>query len=360
MPPTTAPLDTSRMERWLSMDLDAWTRHVVRRHFAPDTGSPYWLKRRDELDFDPLDITHYTELSAFGHFTLGALRDLDPVDLVPQAVPRPLSGRVFDSGGTTGRPCHVFYTRPMLDHHSRWRRFGLVTAGFEPGRSWVYATPGGPHVVGEGAAQIAHLYASVVYGIDLDPRWIKQLIRGCRLAEVNHYVDHVVDQITDLMSSRRIDYLETTPALFQALVRQRPELVEQLDGVGLGGTQIVPAMYREFAGALDGGPIGTAYGNTFGCAMGLPAEEDGDVLPYVPHYPQVTMAVVDKNDPTRTVGYGDVGQVRLTVLHEDLFLPNILERDQAARYRTSADWPCDGVANVQPLQVSLAAPEGIY
>jgi hypothetical protein len=74
----------------------------------------------------------------------------------------------------------------------------------------------------------------------------------------------------------------------------------------------------------------------------------------------VTMAVVDKQDPARTVEYGEVGQVRLTVLHEDLFLPNILERDQAVRYATSADWPCDGVANVQPLQVSRAAPEGLY
>ncbi|MGX7763390.1 arylcarboxylate reductase [Streptomyces angustmyceticus] len=360
MLPTTAPLDASALERRLSMDLDAWTRHVVRRHFAPDTGSPYWLKRRDTLAFDPFDITRYAELSAFGHFTLAELRDVDPVDLVPQAVPRPLSGRVFGSGGTTGRPCHVFYTGPMLDHHAFWRRFGLRTAGFAPGRTWIHATPGGPHVVGEGAAQIAHLHASVVYGIDLDPRWIKQLIRDCRLAEVNRYVEHVVEQITDLLSSRRIDYLETTPALFQVLARRRPELVGRLDGVGLGGTQFVPAMYREFAGALDGGLIGASYGNTFGGAMGLPAERDGDVLPYVPHYPEVTMTVVDKNDPTRTVGYGEVGQVRLTVLHEDLFLPHILERDQAARYRTPADWPCDGVANVQPLQVSRAAPEGIY
>lgn len=357
--PTTAPLD-ALTERWLSTDLDEWTRHVVRRHFDPVTGSPYWLKQRDELSFDPFDITRYEELSAFGNFALPTLRDLDPVELVPQDVPRPLSGRVFDSGGTTGRPSRVFYTESMAEHHSAWRRLGLVKTGFEPDRTWIYATPSGPHVVGRGAAQIAHLHASVVYGIDLDPRWIKQLIRASRLAEVNRYVDHVVAQITDILDGRRIDYLETTPALFQQLAQRRPELTAQLDGVGLGGTQIMPSMYRDIAKALDGGLIGTTYGNTFGCAMGLPAENDGGILPYVPGFPQVTMTVVDKGDPTRTVEYGEVGQVQLTVMHEDLFLPNILERDQAVRYRTSANWPCDGVANVQPLQVSQAAPEGLY
>ncbi|MFB6441539.1 arylcarboxylate reductase [Streptomyces sp. NPDC056411] len=360
MLPTTAPPDTSLVERWLSMDLDAWTRHVVRRHFDPATGSPYWLKRRDELDFDPFDIAHYAELSAFGPFARATLRDLDPVELVPQAVPRPLAGCVVDSGGITGRPCQVFRTGTMRTHHALWRRFGLVRAGFEPGRSWLHALPGGPHGAGEDAGQTAHLYASVVYGVDLDPRWIAQLIRACRLAEVNRYVDHVVDRMAELMGSRRIDYLETTPALFQALARRHPDRVARLDGVRLGGTQLTPPLYRDAVGALDGGLVGTSYAHTVGCAMGLAPERGGDLLPYVPPYPQVTMAVVDRNRPERTVAYGEVGQVRLTVLHEDLFLPHLLERDQAVRYRTSADWPCDGVANVQPLQVSRAAPEGLH
>jgi hypothetical protein len=94
--------------------------------------------------------------------------------------------------------------------------------------------------------------------------------------------------------------------------------------------------------------------------MGLPAVSGGDVLPYLPTFPQVTMAVVDKDDPTRVVGRGELGRVRLTVLHEDLFLPNILERDQAVRYDTGDAWPCDGVANVRPLQNGASVVEGLY
>ncbi|MGA5698998.1 arylcarboxylate reductase [Peterkaempfera bronchialis] len=348
------------LERQSATDLDTWTRQVVRRHFDPVSGSPFWLKRRGALGFDPFDITRYGELRAFGDLMPEVLREVDPVDLVPQGASGPPTGCVFESEGTMGRPCRVFLTEAMSAHRAAWRGAGLAAAGFRSGRTWVHATPGGPHPVGLGAAQVARSQESVVYRIDLDPRWIRRLIGAGRLAEVNRYVDHLTGQITDILSSTGVDYLETTPALFQALLRRRPELVAGLSGVWLSGTQILPAMYREFADALGGGLIGTAYENTFGGATGLPAEDGGDVLPYVPHYPQVTMDVVDRGDPSRTVEYGEVGRVRLTVLHEDLFLPGVLERDQAVRHRLPAGPPCDGVANIQPLQATWAVPEGIY
>ncbi|AXI80293.1 arylcarboxylate reductase [Peterkaempfera bronchialis] len=345
---------------WLSWDLDAWTRHIVQRHFDPATGSAFWLKQRGSLDFDPLEITRYEELAAFGNFDLATLRDQDPADFVPQDVPRPLAGRVFESAGTTGKPCRVFYTEAMAEHWAAWRQLGRTMAGFEPGGTWLDACPSGPHLVGQEADQLADLYGSTVYSIDLDPRWIKTLIRGGRLAEMNAYVDHVIEQVTDILESRPVDYLRTTPAIVQALINRRPELTSRLKGVYLGGTQLTPDSYRRFSEALGGGVIGATYGNTFGNANGLPSPDGGSTLPYVPNYPHTTMAVVDKTDPTRVVEYGEEGRVRLMVLHEDLFLPNVLERDQALRYETPAEWPCDGVANVQPLKISTASPEGLY
>lgn len=361
---STEPLEEAPTAPGLSADLDAWTRRVLAHHFDPAKGSPFWLERLPTLGFDPLEITRYAELRKFGPFALEALRKADPVDLLPQDVPRPLSGRVFESGGTTGSPCRLFHTEAMLAHQSGWRRFALENAGFASGRTWLHAMPSGPHLIGESAVRTAGLHAAMVYGVDVDPRWIRELIRDGRLAEVNRYVGHVIRQMTSVLESTRVHYLETTPALLQVLVRQRPELVAELDGIALEGTQVTPPMYREFTEALDGGVIGGTYGNALGNAMGLPARlgesPDDDLLPYVPHYPQVTMAVVDKKDPERTVDIGEVGQLRITVLHDDLFLPNVLERDQAVRCETPDDWPCDGVANVQPLQVAWDVPEGMY
>lgn len=357
---TTDARPAPTFERWLDTDLDAWTRKVLHRHFDPETGTPYWLKQQPELGFNPLDITRYDELSAFGNFDLTQLRDIDPVDMVPQAVPRPLGGRIYESGGTTGAPCRAFYTNSMMEHHAEWLRLQHQLAGMEMGSTWLFAGPSGPHVIANGVETAARWNACILYGIDLDPRWVKELIRGTRLSEMNHYVDHVIGQVIDILSNRRVDYLDTTPAMLQQLLRKAPELVAKLKGLALAGTQISRAQYDEFKAAIAGDAMSLRYGNTFGCGMGLPAAEGSDLLTYVSNYPQVTHAVVDKDDPTRVVEYGELGRVRLTVMHEDLFLPNILERDQAIRFDTGPDWPCDGVANVTPLRDSKSAPEGLY
>ena len=58
--PDLTAADCDRLvDHWLGTDLDAWTRDVVRRHFDPETGSPYWLRTASELPFDPRDITRY-------------------------------------------------------------------------------------------------------------------------------------------------------------------------------------------------------------------------------------------------------------------------------------------------------------
>jgi hypothetical protein len=348
------------IEGWLGTDLDAWTRRVVRRHFDPQTGSPYWLARAAGLSFDPMEITRYADLVRFGPFPLADLREGDPLDMVPRSTARPLSGRVWDSGGTTGAPCRVYYTEAMLRYRAVWRRWSWVAEGFQPGRTWLNAAPGGPHLIGHGAAELAEHFAALVFGIDMDPRWVKHLIRNGRLAEVDDYTGHLVEQITDVLAHQPVQYMNTTPAVFHALTRHRPDLVAGLDGVRMSGTQITVEMRRDIRAALDGGICGISYGNTFGISAHLPGEGDEQTIVYAPTYPQVTSTVVDRDEWTRVVAFGSIGQVRMTVLQDDLFLPNILERDQAVRYDLGGRWPCDGVANVKPLQVTRAAPEGLY
>lgn len=351
---------TARIEEWLAQDLDAWTRRVVRRHFDPITGSPYWLARAARLPFDPRDITRYEELSAFGPFPLGELRTMDPAELVPLALPRPLPGRIWESGGTTGEPCRVYYSDPMLEHRALWRRWVIEREGFEPGRNWLQATPSGPHLIGHGAADLVELCGGRVYGIDFDPRWVKRLLRAGKLREATQYTEHVVEQIAAILRTQPVDYLVTTPALLQAVVRREPDLVAGLKGARLSGTHVTPEMWRTFSKALGGGLLAVQYGNTFGNALTFNSIQDADLICYVPNFPQITMSVVDTDDPARRVEYGEYGRVRLTVMHDDLFLPNVMERDRAMRYDVGGGWPCDGVANISPLQDLNQAPEGLY
>jgi hypothetical protein len=334
---------------WLSEDIDQWTKRIVRRHFDPVTGSPYWLNRAAALSFDPRDITRYEELSAFGPFPLDELRTLDPADLVPLAVPRPLSGMIWESSGTPGGPGRVYYSQSMLEHRLAWRRWADEREGFDPEGNWLAATPAGPHLIGYGAWDLAERRGARVYGVDFDPRWIDRQLRAGKMQEAVLYTEHIVDQISATLMNQPVDYICTTSVLLRALSRREPDLVARLKGARLVGSHVTPEMRRKLAKALNGGLLSINYGNTFGGTFVLRVIEEGDLIVCVPGYPHTTMTVVDPSDWTRAVDYGQDGQVRHTVMHEDLFMPNILERDLATRYDTADEWPCDGVANVRPL-----------
>ena len=49
--------------------LDAHVREMVRWHFDPDTGCPFWLDHASRLGFDPRrEIAGYSDLKILGHF----------------------------------------------------------------------------------------------------------------------------------------------------------------------------------------------------------------------------------------------------------------------------------------------------
>ena len=340
---------SSSIEQWLSADIDQWAKRIVRRHFDPVTGSPFWLRRAAELSFDPRDITRYQELSVFGLFPLDELRTLDPADLVPLDRPRPLPGGIWESDGDAGDPRRVYYSEPMLDHCLAWRRWADEREGFQPGANWLLAMPAGPHITSYWARGLTGFQGARVYGVDFDPRWLKRQLRAGQMQGAMHYTEHVADQIIATLTTQPVDYICTTPALLRAVSRREPDRVAQLKGARLGGTHVTPEMWRTLAKALNGGVLGIDYGNMFGNAPALSVLEEGELIAYLPNYPHVTMAVVNTSDWTRVAEYGKDGQVLLTVMHEDLFMPNILERDLATRYDTGSEWPCDGLANVRPL-----------
>ena len=72
--------------------------------------------------------------------------------------------------------------------------------------------------------------------------------------------------------------------------------------------------------------------------------------------------VAEPADWTRTVGYGQRGRVVTTTLLEDLFIPNLIERDSAVRARPHPWFGWDGVAQVAPAEDAsqLAVTEGVY
>jgi phenylacetate-coenzyme A ligase PaaK-like adenylate-forming protein len=160
-----------------------------------------------------------------------------------------------------------------------------------------------------------------------------------------------------------------TPKLLEALCLRLEDEGTSLKELGVrgvfsGGTEFTPQWTR-FAveELLDGVYITPTYGNTL---MGLAASkpvgpDDGYKIAYYAPQPRAVVEVVDPEDGTTVVDYGETGRVRLTTLTKEFFVPGFLERDEGERERPYETYPWDGVSGVRPFaKLAATTTVGVY
>jgi phenylacetate-coenzyme A ligase PaaK-like adenylate-forming protein len=349
-------------------DPDEFVRAAMDWHFSRDTGSPFWLTRAQSLDFDPrTDVRSLKDLSLFPNVT-NDLREVPARDLIPHGYgEEPEVVGVFESGGTTGAPKRVVLLRDWWDRMLAWYVAHLEARGVGRRREWLALVPGGPHLVGEMIRRQAASLGGLCFAVDLDPRWVKQLIAARRPEEADAYAEHLIDQAALVLESQDIGVLMTTPPLLERLARRERlvELVRQKVQTILWGGAHMDAdtrlLYRTevFPGiTLDGN-----YGSTM--VLGGAAERPGltaeDPCIFDPFSPYITFSVVAP-ETGRQVAYGERGQVVMNHVSKSFLLPNNLERDMATRSRPREGDVGDAVADVAPVQRfdDETVIEGVY
>lgn len=377
-------------------DLDAHVRSMIRWHFDPATGSPYWLRKAASLGFDPLtEVQTFADLARFPPVA-DEWRTVPASDLIPRGCAGPFA--VWETGGTTGAP------RRIVDAHSRFQGLlrvnrvldqhgfpgrrsdegkagaadlaaaGLIygasvlagDSGVRPDFGWLHLGPTGPHLVGTNMARLARLRGALFYTVDLDPRWVKRLYQEGRGQEARAYTAHLVEQALLILRTQPVRVITTTPPLLEALLAH-PEagrLVRtQVRGVIWFGTSMAEESLRLLEeDLLPGAVLVGWYGNTL---MGIACQRPrrpGDPFRciFVPPSPDAVVQLVDPGNPAVAVEYGKTGQVRLSVLTRELFLPWHLERDQAVRVPPAEPGDWDGLARVAPLGAGGPVVEGVY
>ncbi|MFD7814938.1 hypothetical protein ACFV6E_18580 [Streptomyces sp. NPDC059785] len=337
----------------LGIDLDTWTRRMMRWHFSPETGSDFWLARRDTLGFEPIgDVDGFAALRLFGLFDKAELRAAHPRELLP----RGYRGRPFRVVNVTRLAYDVEIYRTVLEAR------GLA------GGDILAMTPMGPHAYGHFVEGLADSWHGAVHAIDFDPRWVKTALRSGAGAEP--YTEHLIAQTLPLLIGERPGLLFTTPRLLVELAMRLPRPLHTygVRAVCTGGTSCTPAEAQFLrAEHLQGVRWIDTYGNTLvGHALQGDAVPGAVLPPDVTHSyhlppPFAAMTVVDPDDPWREAAVGERGRVRVTTLLEDLFLPNLLERDSAVRTGPHPWFPWDGVAAVRPYEDDPEdAVEGVY
>ena len=345
-------------------ELDAHVSEMIKWHFSPETGCPFWLDWAKQ-NWSPIEeVKNFEDLcQKFPNFQDEWLRDLPNDVWVPNAYKgRPFN--IFETGGTTGMP----------KQRIGWDDFRIDYTAFSETLSddhfprddyWMMVGPTGPRRLRLAIEHLANARGCSCYFVDLDPRWVKRLIAGKQFDQARAYMDHVIDQALTILKHRSVSALFTTPKLLEALAERKDLVKAGIKGVFCGGT----TMDKQYARFLveevcEGGEIGfvPTYGNTLmGLARHHPfgPENDFSIAYYAPQ-PRAALRVVNP-DTNMTVDYDTWGRVELTTLTKEFFMPRFLERDEALRKKPWEQAPWDGVAEVRPFgAMEKNIVEGVY
>lgn len=349
-------------------DPDEFVRAAMDWHFNPETGSTYWLQRATTLGFDPrADVKSVEDLALFPN-VLNELRDVRVADLIPRGYgPHPDVVGVYESGGTTGAPKRVVVLHDWWDRHLEWLSAGLDAHGLPGKVNWLAVLPSGPHIVGETATRLAADRGGIKLSVDMDPRWVKQLIAAGKATEADAYAEHLVEQAAFLLRTQDIGVVMTTPPLLERITRHDDlvELInEKVQGIMWAGAHMdADTRYLYRTEVFPGVKLIGAYGSTMILA-GITERgdlTDDDPCVFDPPAPFITFGVVDP-DTGGTVGYGERGQVVMNHVSKNMLLPNNLERDLAIRIQPPPGQAGDSVADVSPVTRfdDKAVIEGVY
>ena len=355
--------------------LDEHTVKTVHWHFSEETGSPFWLEKKAELNFNPLtDVKSFDDLKKFPHFEDEWLRG----GPVRRWVPKGHANKptyVFETGGTTGIP----KSRVVVEDH--WKDYELFSDTlpekyFPQGSNWLMLGPSGPRRLRLAVEHLAQYRGGICFCIDLDPRWVVKLIKKGWMDHLEEYKKHCIDQaVTVLTAGHDVKCMFATPKLLESLGEALDERGTSLQECGItgifsGGTEFTPQWTKFCVEELLGGPaeeggvyMKPTYGNTLmglACSKPVTAADNYKISYFAPQ-PRAVTEVVTFDDYDQKVGYGETGRVKLYTLTDEFFVPGFMERDEGEREAPFETYPWDGVSGVRPFhELASATTVGVY
>ncbi|BAX90379.1 AMP-binding protein [Mycobacterium shigaense] len=345
-------------------DPEAYLRAAIAWHFGADTGSAFWLRHAQTLDFDPLtDVRTFADLRLFPNL-LTELRNVPVEDLIPRGygTPPPVP-QVFESGGTTGAPKRTAQLPDWVAQVIEWQTEDFAAGGFRQGLGFLCLMPSGPHGVGFFSRVASQRLGSAFHAIDIDPRWVKKIAARNAAGEVAAYLDHVLEQARHVLQTQNVANLHATPPMLDAIARN-DDLVDLVNAkiryLLLSGAHVDADTLDLLRDIFPETTITMAFGSTMILSQAITRTE-GDAFVFDPRTPYVVFWVIDP-DTGEQVPYGELGQVVMNHISKGMFLPNNLERDMAVRLPGPTPELSDSVSAVRPVATfeGEAVIEGVY
>jgi thienamycin biosynthesis protein ThnN len=344
-------------------------RNILKIHFDPDQGTPYWLERQQALGLVALrDIQCTNDLARLGPMEETALAERPVEDFIPRCYAQCRDIILAQTGGSLGRPKFAVHRLDEFETAfiSPFLRAAEACA-FPRACHWLFIGPTGPHVIGRAAQACARAYGrGDVYTVDFDPRWAKKLVSGSFSA--NRYLEHILDQALHILNTQTIEVLFSTPAVLTRLCdRLSANQRAAIRGIHLGGMTVECEFMTNLSEAFPQAVVLSGLGNTLlGMAPQLAYAPDTG-MDYFIFGERLKARIVpeDKSglDLTQTVDYGQRGRLVWHRLDEMQLLINLVERDTAIRIEPSQveGFTGDGLRDPRPVVNQTLKPAlGLY
>jgi acyl-CoA synthetase (AMP-forming)/AMP-acid ligase II len=273
---------------------------------------------------------------------------------------------VYESGGTTGAPKRAIFLPDWEEQFTVWYAAELLEQPGLRNSGLLMVGPSGAHMFGQMQRRVAALLNSVLFAIDLDPRWVKKLVARGAADEAAAYVGHIVEQAGFILRTQDVTVLTTTPPLLQALSR-RDDLVDVINEkvlrIQAGGAHFDEDTRDILREVFPDATLHSVYGSTMilGGAHNREGLSEGEPVIFDAQSPYITFSVIEPGTG-RSVGYGERGQVVMNHISKTMFLPNNLERDTAIRVPGPDGQVGDSLSEVKPVETfgGEAVIEGVH
>ncbi|MBK8267234.1 MAG: hypothetical protein IPK83_02570 [Planctomycetes bacterium] len=345
---------------------------IIKIHFDPQSGTPYWTEFAARLGFDPRErIKSIDDLACFGLMDRSILLGRPISDFIPKSLAiHPEKLLLAQTGGTLGDPVWTAYS--VEDYHDAFVQPFVDAArhvGFPAAGTWLYVGPTGPHVIGRAARSIARATGAMEpFTVDFDSRWAKKLPPQSFAAD--RYLSHIVEQAMSVTQVQPITHLFSTPPILEALGKAMTDSQRaEIRGVHYGGMSIAADMLSHLKRDVFPKAVHlSGYGNTLiGCCMELDAAA-GRQLRYFPWGCRVVFGVLPpgKDECTSIMRKpGTAGRCVITCLDPSMLLINYVERDEVELVSPQIDSPpqfcLPGVLNPKPIKRDDCVPlVGLY
>jgi thienamycin biosynthesis protein ThnN len=133
-------------------DADQRLCELLARHFHPEWGSAYWLKRQAQLGWQVCErVRTRNDLWLVGPTPTAELRRF-PIDaFIPKALHKQRTRFIVaETAGTNGDPCGTAYRDDEFQAAFIDPFLYVANAtGFPRGEPWLWVGPSGPHIIGK-------------------------------------------------------------------------------------------------------------------------------------------------------------------------------------------------------------------